>query len=131
MLPATDKNLRSFGWLMSGAILVVSLLLFARHPGGYRTNVFPALLGVSALFALLAFVAPRALTFVYKVWMGMARYMGMVMTTVLLTLFYFTLLVPFTLVRTKDPLRKKLGGATYWEPHKNVESTLERFARPF
>ena len=53
------------------------------------------------------------------------------MTSVLMTVLFFVLLLPFTLIKLKDPLRLKLGGATYWEPHKNPPATLERFQRPF
>jgi hypothetical protein len=35
------------------------------------------------------------------------------------------------IVRFGDPLRKKLGGATYWEPYRPHEPTLERMRRPF
>jgi hypothetical protein len=48
-----------------------------------------------------------------------------------MTVFYFTILVPFTLIRLKDPLRVRLGGDSYWEPYRNEEPTLERFRRPF
>ncbi len=131
MLPATDKNLRSFGYLMAGALLVSSILYFLRGNPAYRPYVLPALMLLGAFFALFALKAPRRLAPVYKAWMTMAHYMGTVMTNVVLTIFYFTILMPFTLIRFKDPLRKKLGGATYWEPHKNAEPSIERFRRAF
>ncbi len=131
MLPATDKNLRSFGYLMAGAVLVSGVLYLLRGSPAYRPYVLPALILLGAFFALFAHKAPRRLAPVYRAWMTMAHVLGVVMTNVLMTVFYFTILAPFTLIRVKDPLRKKLGGATYWEPHKNAEPSIERFRRAF
>jgi hypothetical protein len=131
MLPASEKNLRSFGLLMAGALLaLLGLHLWKGNPA-HRAVLLPALAVLSPAFAGLAILAPRALSPIYKPWMAMAHCMGLVMTTVLMTLFFFTVLVPFTLIRFKDPLRMKLGSSTYWEPRKNPEPTLERYHRPF
>ncbi|MEK7710827.1 MAG: hypothetical protein AAB341_02930, partial [Planctomycetota bacterium] len=57
---------------------------------------------------------------------------GIVMSTILLTMLFMLILPVFSLiVRMGDPLRKKLGGATYWEDYKAHEPTLERMRRPF
>lgn len=87
--------------------------------------------GLGGALVLLGTLAPRSLKQVHRAWMAVAVAMGKVMTPVIMTIFFFTILLPFTLVRLSDPLRRKLGAATYWEPHRNVESTLERFQRPF
>ena len=65
-------------------------------------------------------------------WMIGATGIGKVMLPVFLTLVFFILLPVFTLVRLADPLRMKLTKeATYWEPHKPHEATVERMLRPF
>ena len=57
---------------------------------------------------------------------------GTVMSTVLLTAVFVVVLPLFSIVvRLGDPLRKKLGGATYWEDYKPYEHTLDRMRRLF
>lgn len=69
----------------------------------------------------------------YVGWMTVGVGLGVVASTILLTLLFALLLPVFSLiVRLGDPLRKKLGGVdTYWEEHKPYEATLERMQRPF
>ena len=131
MLPATNKNLKSFGFIMSVALVLLAGLAFYRR--GLRLEALPAcLVGGAVVFGVLAAVAPRSLVFLYKPWMALAHVLGQVMTFVLMTVFYFTILFPFTLVRIKDPLRLSYKkDASYWEPYRNPEPTLERFYRPF
>jgi len=131
MLPATDKNLRNFGYVMGCAFLLVAGWVLFKSENPNRALFAAGLAGTGLVFAALGGAAPRSLVFLYKPWMGFAHYMGMVMTFVLMTLFFFTLLLPFTLIRLKDPLRLRLGRESYWEPHRNPEPTIERFRRGF
>jgi hypothetical protein len=64
--------------------------------------------------------------------MTLASYLGMVMTTLLLSVLFFVLLPIFSLIRLKDPLRLKLRSAgTYWERPDPHEPTINRMRRPF
>lgn len=72
--------------------------------------------------------------FLRKIWDGanvVAQAINWFMTGVICTVLFFTLLPLFSFRRLGDPLRKKLGADTYWEPYKNAPATLERFERPF
>jgi hypothetical protein len=81
------------------------------------------------LLALLSSAVGRKL---YIGWMTLTMPIGIVMSTLLLSVIYFLVLPLFSLlVRRKDPLRKKLGGPTYWEDYKSHEPTIERMRRPF
>lgn len=131
MLPATDKNLRNFGLVLAAALLILSAFIAFKGSPEKRVWAVPTLASFGAVFGLLGVTAPRLLAVIYKPWMTLSHYMGLVMTSILLTVLYFTLLLPFTLIRLKDPLRKKLGGDTYWEPHRDVPQTLERYRRAF
>jgi hypothetical protein len=69
---------------------------------------------------------------VYYVWMTGAMYLGAVVTTVLLTALFVVFLPIFSLIRLKDPLRRRLKPTgSYWEEHRPHEPTLERMVRPF
>lgn len=75
----------------------------------------------------------RVARVVYVAWMTVGIKMGVVTTTILLTVLFVVFLPVFSvIVRFGDPLRKKLvAGGTYWEKHKPHEPTLERTQRPF
>ena len=69
---------------------------------------------------------------VYYVWMTGAMYLGTAVTTILLTVLFVVFLPIFSLIRLKDPLRRKLKSTgSYWEDHTPHEATLERMMRPF
>ena len=61
-------------------------------------------------------------------WKRFANRMGRIQTTVLMTIIYFLIVPIFSLVRFSDPLKLKLkkGSASYWEPKKEVDTSLEK-----
>ena len=141
----TTSTLRKFGVAMFFGFGVLGALAWAsqsfgdRSVGGFTwsghwTQVASLCLwtlGV-ALFAIS--FGPRALARpVYVGWMTASMAIGVVMSTILLTVLFVVLLPPFSLVvRLGDPLRKRLGHSpSYWLPHKGHEPTLERMRRPF
>jgi len=98
--------------------------------GGQFASVGFVLLGMG-LFALSRVSQPLT-KLVYVGWMSVTVPTGIVMSTVMLTLLFVLILPLFAVVvRFGDPLRKKLGGATYWEDYRAHEPTLERMRRPF
>jgi len=61
-----------------------------------------------------------------------AMYLGMAMTTVLLSVLFVILLPFFSLIRLADPLRlKPKSSGSYWEDPTPHDATLERTRRPF
>ncbi len=141
----TISDLRKFGWAMLVGFWAIGALLWLSP--WLKTRDLPALgwsgtglqftaislqaLGVGLCFLSLA--APPVARPVYVAWMTAAGAIGIVMSTVLLTVLFVFLLPVFSLVvRAGDPLRKRLtAGGTYWEDYKPHEATLERMKRPF
>ena len=139
----SESDLRKFGRAMLigfGAIAIVLWIGAAWRSdasasvwtgaGGQIVAIVSASLG-AGLFALSR--ASRSITrTVYVGWMTATTPVGIVMSTILLTALFVLILPVFSLiVRMADPLRRKLGGSTYWEDHKPHEPTLERMRRPF
>ena len=139
------RDIRSFGTAMLigfGVIGAIVWLLAWR--GGETAGLFSwtgsgaqiASIGLwfvgIALFALTRF-APGPARPVYVVWMTTANAIGVVMSTVLLTLLFVLILPWFSLiVRWGDPLRKRsLRQGSYWEDYKRHEATVERMGRQF
>jgi hypothetical protein len=109
-------ELRMFGLLMASPLAGLGALLVWRSRAAG-----PWLLGLAAVFALLALLHPRPLAPVRKAWMRMAQVLSSVMTTVLLILTFFLVLTPIgLLVRAmrKDLLHLRInkGIDSYWVP---------------
>lgn len=116
--------------------LLLLYLIRARSAEGSLSTAALVLAGgfslAGVVAGLLALYSPRLGRKLYIAWMTMTLPVGLLMSTLLLTILYFLLLPVFSLiVRRKDPLRKKLGGPTYWEDYKPHEPTIERMRRPF
>jgi hypothetical protein len=137
-------ELRKFGSAMLLGFGVIALILwcgknirtgqgwFAWTGGGSQiTALALAALGVS-LFTLSR-VSESACRSVYVLWMTVFVPVGLVMSTIVLSLIYFIVLPIFSIiVRFSDPLRKKLKpDGTYWEDFKPFEPTLDRMRRMF
>lgn len=102
------------------------------QPSSVTYGLATAICAVGLAGGLLALLAPSIGRKLYVGWMTLTLPIGIVMSTLLLSVIYFVLLAPFSLiVRRKDPLRKKLGASTYWEDYKPHEPTIERMRRPF
>ncbi len=141
----TATELSKFGWSMAVGFGVLGGLLWlipawrlgdsgALDWSASKPQMTAAcfwFLGLSLLAVTKA--SPIVAKPVYVVWMSVAVRIGMVMSTIMLSLLFLLLLPVFSLVvRLGDPLRKRLhSGGTYWEDHKSFDATLERMRRPF
>ena len=113
-LSTTTRDLRKFGLMVGGVfVLLGGLFLFRNKPAG------PYFLIPGVVLVFFGFVAPRALKVVYIAWMSLALTMGLLVSTVVLTLFYFIVIPPLALVGRlfgKDFLSEKLdpNAKSYW-----------------
>ena len=101
---------------------------------GARGQIGALCLWAAGLMLLVLSRGPESLAKpIYVGWMSVATWIGLIVSTVLLTVLFFVLLPVFSLVvRAGDPLRKKLtAGGTYWEDCKPHDHTLEELRRLF
>ena len=113
-LSTTPRDLRKFGLMVGGVFLLLGGWLVYRHKG-----IGPYLLAPGVPLFLLGALAPRWLKKPYLAWMGLAFTLGLIVTTVLLSVFYFVVITPFGLAARafgKDFLSRKFEpqAATYW-----------------
>ena len=83
----------------------------------WRGAAHPAWLIVAMFFAVVALTVPRTLLPLLKLWMKLGGLMHLVVSPVLLTLFYFGVVTPIgLLIRLfgKDLLHLKPNTETYW-----------------
>src|SRR5258707_12596162 len=111
-LKTSERDLRKFG-LLVGAIFA-ALCSWLRHK-----PAAPYLFTIGILLVFFGWVAPRALKYVYIVWMSLAIVLGFLGSSVLLTLFFFAVITPIGLLARlcgKDFLSLRLDAKTptYW-----------------
>ena len=143
----SPKDVAGFGWAMLGGFGVIGALLWyvaLLSKGGWMPAagwgwngagrqvaalVLWGLAIVSVFVCRASFAVGRRY---YVIWMTGAMYIGLVMSTVLLSVLYFVFLPAFALIRLADPLRLKWHSReSYWEKPSEHEATLERTGRPF
>jgi hypothetical protein len=115
-LSTTTRDLRKFGLMVGGVFLLISGWLLWRHK-----PLWPYFLTPGALLVVLGLAVPRALKGVYLAWMSLAFTLGLVVSTLILTLFFFLAVTPLGLMGRifgKDFLSEKLNprAKSYWLP---------------
>ena len=113
-LSTKTVDLRKFGLMVGGAFFLLGGWLLLRHK-----VAAPYFLAVGLLLGVSGLVAPRALKIVYIAWMSLALTMGLFISTLILTLFYFLVVTPLGLTGRlfgKDFLSEKLdlNAQSYW-----------------
>jgi Na+-transporting NADH:ubiquinone oxidoreductase subunit NqrB len=114
-IKSTDKELREFGFVVGGVLIVYAALLAWRH-GVW--NFWIA--GIGAALVVLGLVFPPVLKPLQKIWMAAALAMGWVMSRVILMGIFFVILTPLALilrVQGKKFLQKRTSALiekSYW-----------------
>lgn len=88
-LPCARRDLRNFGLLVGGILLALAAWCFYRGKAAA-----PYLLVCGAPLFVLGLIAPPALRRIYLAWMAMALVLGIIVSTILLTVFYFLVMTP-------------------------------------
>lgn len=142
----SPQELRKFGSAMLLGFGVIAALIWWRSwakaevprgfgewsGGGWQiASVALFVLGIS-LF-VISRTSPSLTKTINVAWMSVFVPVGIVMSTILLSVVYFVFLPIFALiVRFQDPLRKKIHtGPSYWEDYPHYEPTLDRMRRMF
>lgn len=116
----TPRNLRVFGVVLATLLAWLALRgASLRHPSWAALGpAAHALLAVACACLLLALAAPLALVVVYRPWMRVARVLGRVSSTLLLTVVFFTVVTPLGLVMRLfgwDPFGlRRARDASFW-----------------
>ena len=115
-LSTTRRDLRKFGLTVGGVFLLLGGLFLWRHKPAWPYFLTP---GVVLVF--FGLIAPRILKPVYILWMALAFSLGLVASTVVLTICYFLVITPLSLVGRlfgKDFLSEKIdrSAKSYWLP---------------
>lgn len=107
----------------SGLVFAAFFVIVALAPLRHGHEVRPWALGLGALFAIAALVAPRLLRPLNLLWFRFGLALHHVVTPVVMGLLFFASVVPVGLLMRaagKDPLRLRRvpGAVSYWIPRR-------------
>ena len=127
------KELRTFAIIALIATILVALLLCKFKDLGIQWGVIIVSLG-AAIF-LSSFISPRLTRVIYLGLILATRPIGLLMSFLLLAIFYFGLLTPLALVFRligRDTLNRKFDPDTdsYWITHRKPDN-LDRYYNQF
>src|SRR5262245_55871989 len=92
-LKTGDRDLRKFGLVVGGVFAVLAAWSWWRGKPG-----FPCSAGAAVPLLLLGLAWPRSLKWIYVGWMAVGMMLGLVVSTVLLTAFFYLVLTPLGLM---------------------------------
>ncbi|HXU83361.1 MAG TPA: SxtJ family membrane protein [Polyangia bacterium] len=130
---ARRGELRKFGLTVGGVFLAIAVYLALRH----RIRVpFYVVVSLGSLLTLGGALAPSLLSPVQRVWMGLAHVLGWINARVLLSVVFFLIMTPMSLVMRlfgRDPLKRRFekGRASYWEDRPREALDPESYRRQF
>lgn len=106
------SNVRSFAFVVGG--ILVALGLFAVYRGHIGRSEI--LVGAGTFLVVFGIVRPIVLIPLYRLWMGLAVILGVVVGNALLTFFYFFVLTPIGLLKRLFRSSRGGTGESYWLP---------------
>ena len=121
----SKPKLRSFAFLVGGVLIALGLFAL------YRDHAVRGewLTGAGLVLAAIGIIRPTVLVLPYRLWMGLAIILGVVVGNTLLTLFYFLVMAPIGLLKRAfrgSPADKR---KSYWIPASTFKKEL--LERPF
>jgi predicted permease len=127
----SKKDLRKFGLTVGGVLVIIAVFLFYfERPAA----IYFAIIG--AILILIGLIYPTILKPLNKVWMGLAIMLGFIMSRVILTIFFYIILTPISLLA--KIFRKKFmvlkydkSAKTYWEKRSIIHKKPIDYERQF
>jgi len=123
---------REFGLLVGlMAVLIGSWRLYRGHWGVATSG----LLGVGSALAILGLLAPRALVLPNRLWMGLAKWLSLITTPIILAIIFFLVVMPIGRIKRLfgwDPLRRRApSAASYWGPYNARQRDPHHFEKMY
>lgn len=125
------KDLRKFGFTIGVVLLIIAgFLIWNQKNSGYY------FLAVGVIIFMAGLFIPSILRPLNKAWMTLAILLGWVMTRVILSLLFYLIITPISLIARisgKHFLDFKIdkSRSSYWEKRNDVASLPENYERQF
>jgi len=124
------KKARSFGLSVGGVLIVLSLLLVWRGRVG-RAEIIG---GIGVVLVVLGYLRPALLRVPSDAWWAFAGVLGWVNSRVLLSIAFFLVLTPLSVVWRligRDPMGRRRSAYLGWVPHPQRYRDPQHFDRMF
>jgi len=130
-IKSTPAELRKFGLTIGGIFTVIGIIMIILHA---KNKLIFSWLGF--LFIFLGLTLPKALKWIYKLWMGLSIVLGFFSTRIILSLLFYFVLTPinylykFTGKKFLD-LKIEKSAATYWQKRPEAAFDKSRYEKQF
>ncbi|MGB1108818.1 MAG: SxtJ family membrane protein [Gammaproteobacteria bacterium] len=127
----TKKDLRSFGMILGGGVIVIFGLFFPwvlDRPIPYWPFIF------AAIVVPIGLIAPMALKPVYKVWMKIGLVLGWINTRIILGVFFYLIMFPIGFAMRLfgwDAMARKLDDSADSYRVISKRSSPEKLEKPY
>jgi hypothetical protein len=131
-LKTGPRDLRKFGLMVGGVFALLAAWCWWREKAGA-----PYFLCAALPLVVLGCAWPGALKWPYIAWMSIGLALGLIVSSVLLTVFFYLVVTPFGLLARaagKDFMRrrKEPGARTYWQRRRPSSRTVaQRYEQQF
>lgn len=130
-IKSTPAELRKFGLTIGGLLTLIGIIMIildAKHK-----LIFS---GVGFLFMFLGLTFPKALKWIYKLWMGFSVVLGFFSTRIILSLLFYFVLTPINFLHKftgKNFLDLKIekSAESYWQKRPQVAFDKSRYEKQF
>ena len=131
LIKESKKDLRKFGLTVGSVLVIIAGLLFwFEKPSAIYFTI------VGAILILTGLIYPAILKPFNKVWIGLAIVLGFIMSRVILTIFFYLILTPISLLAKL--FRKKFmdlkydkSAETHWEKRSIIHKKPIDYERHF
>lgn len=130
-IKSTPAELRKFGLTIGGLLTIIGIIMIILH--AKNKLIFSAL---GFLFIFLGLTLPKALKWIYKLWMGLSVVLGFFSTRIILSLLFYFVLTPinflhkFTGKKFLD-LKIEKSATSYWHKRPQVTFDKSRYEKQF
>jgi len=112
----SKKELRNFGVIMAVALAIIASILLWKD-----RSAWPYLYGIAGFFLVAGLAFPRLLAPIEWLWMKFARIMGIITTSIILSVAYYFVVTPIGIIMKiagRDPLHRRFDrrAKSYWIP---------------
>ena len=129
-IKTSNKDIRSFGITIGIILFIISAILFYYDKSSYEVIAY-----IGGGFISLGIIAPIILKPIYILWMTFAVILGWVMTRVILSLVFYLIITPISLITRllgEDFLKlKKIDSKSYWNPRDSNYENNQDYEKQF
>jgi NADH:ubiquinone oxidoreductase subunit 5 (subunit L)/multisubunit Na+/H+ antiporter MnhA subunit len=128
-IKSEKRDLRNFGLLVGGILAVIGGVLIWRGKPSYPYFLITGLLLVGS-----GLLVPSVLRPLQRAWMALAVVLGWVMTRVILSVLFYLVITPLSLLLRVFGMRfldKGKSKGSYWQYRKDKDKDVSRYERQF